>query len=315
VTDIILHHYPLSPFAEKIRTILGFKQLRWNSVIIPLIMPKPDLTALTGGYRRTPVLQIGADIYCDTALIADVLERIAPAPSLYPAPVAGMARILAQWADSTLFWTAITYAFQPAGRASLLCGMSPEEMKAFGADRAAMRGAMPRMAAAEATASLADYIWRLDNMLADGSPYLLGTQPTIADFSVYHPLWFVRKATALAGILDAAPKLSAWLDRMEAIGHHRFDSMDAGQALQAARFGAPSNCKDLPFSDTHGIALGERVIITPTDYALDPVEGELVAATANEFALRRSDERAGSVHVHFPRVGFQLKRPGIEERR
>ena len=90
MSQLILHHYPTSPFAEKIRLIFGFKKLAWQSVIIPRIMPKPDLTALTGGYRRTPVLQIGADIYCDTALIADVLEKIAPAPSLYPSPVSAV---------------------------------------------------------------------------------------------------------------------------------------------------------------------------------------------------------------------------------
>ena len=74
--EIILHHYPMSPFAEKVRLILGFKGLHWSSVHIPNIMPKPDLTALTGGYRKTPVLQIGADIYCDTALIADVIAGL-----------------------------------------------------------------------------------------------------------------------------------------------------------------------------------------------------------------------------------------------
>ena len=73
--DIILHHYPASPFAEKIRLILGAKGLSWRSVTIPWIMPKPDLMPLTGGYRRTPVLQIGADVYCDTALIAPLLFR------------------------------------------------------------------------------------------------------------------------------------------------------------------------------------------------------------------------------------------------
>src|SRR5689334_14407100 len=115
MSDIIFHHYPNSPFSEKVRLIFGYKKLAWKSVMIPVIMPKPDLTALTGGYRRTPVLQIGADIYCDTALIADVLEKIAPTLSLYPAPIGGLARTFAQWADSTLFWTAIAYTFQPAG--------------------------------------------------------------------------------------------------------------------------------------------------------------------------------------------------------
>jgi len=56
MSELILHHYPNSPFAEKIRLILGHKKLPWKSVFIPMIMPKPDLTALTGGYRKTPVL-------------------------------------------------------------------------------------------------------------------------------------------------------------------------------------------------------------------------------------------------------------------
>ena len=115
MSDIILHHYPTSPFSEKVRLILGYKNIPWQSVMIPRIMPKPDVVALTGGYRRTPFMQIGADIYCDTALVCDELERRFPTPSLYPAGVPrGLVDILAQWADSTLFWQgAIGYAFQP----------------------------------------------------------------------------------------------------------------------------------------------------------------------------------------------------------
>ena len=84
MSDLILHHYPQSPFAEKMRLILGYKNLSWQSVLAPMIMPKPNLVALTGGYRRIPVLQIGADIYCDTALICDALEHRQPSPTLYP---------------------------------------------------------------------------------------------------------------------------------------------------------------------------------------------------------------------------------------
>ena len=85
MTDIILHHYETSPYSEKVRLGLGLKGLAWGSVEIPVIMPKPDLTALTGGYRKTPVLQIGADIYCDSQLIMRELERRHPTPSFYPA--------------------------------------------------------------------------------------------------------------------------------------------------------------------------------------------------------------------------------------
>ncbi|HJV82721.1 glutathione S-transferase family protein [Noviherbaspirillum sp.] len=305
---LIFHHYANSPFSEKIRLMFGFKKLAWKSVQIPAVMPKPDLTALTGGYRRTPVLQIGADVYCDTALIADVLERISPTPSLYPAPVAGLARTLAQWADSTLFWTAVAYVFQPVAMPYLLGPLTPDQMKAFGADRAAMRGNAPRMSAPEATGNLREYLRRLDDMLAANKPYLLGEQASIADFSVYHCMWFIQLAQPLAGILDEAPRLKAWIVRMAEFGHHQSEKMSAAQALEIARDSAAAETGHLPFVDTHGIPLGERVAVMPTDYALDPVEGELVICADNEYAIRREDPKAGSVVVHFPRLGFQLKK-------
>ena len=84
MADIILHHYAASPFAEKVRIALGLKQAAWKSVDIPNVMPKPDLMPLTGGYRKTPVMQIGADIYCDTQLIMLELDKRLPAPGLCP---------------------------------------------------------------------------------------------------------------------------------------------------------------------------------------------------------------------------------------
>mgnify|MGYP000076282818 CR=1 FL=1 len=146
MTQLVLHHYPVSPFAEKIRLILGYKQLPWTSVIIPNIMPKPDVVALTGGHRRTPFLQIGSDIYCDTALVADVLEQLAPTPSLYPSAQKGVVRIVAQWADSQLFPVAMAYNFQPAGVAQVFAGAPAEGVQAFVADRTAMRSGAARMA-------------------------------------------------------------------------------------------------------------------------------------------------------------------------
>ncbi|RZI42800.1 glutathione S-transferase family protein [Herbaspirillum sp. HC18] len=308
MAELIFHHYQNSPFSEKVRLIFGFKKLAWKSVFIPPVMPKPNVTALTGGYRRTPVLQIGADIYCDTALIADVLERIAPEPSLYPAGIEGEARILAQWADSTLFWTVIGYVFQPAAMPFLLGPLTQEQFKAFGADRAAMRGNAPRMSVAEATGSLKEYLRRLDGMLAGDKPYLLGACASIADFSVYHCMWFVQLAQPLAGILDATPRLKEWIARMAAFGHGQPEKLRDTEAVEIARNSKAAATDRLPFADTHGIALGERVSVMPTDYAFDPVEGELVIATGSEFAVRRTDPEAGTVVVHFPRIGFQMKK-------
>jgi glutathione S-transferase len=310
MSDLILHHYPTSPFAEKIRLIFGFKQLAWHSVIIPMIMPKPDLTALTGGYRRTPVLQIGADIYCDTALICDMLEHIAPTPTPtpYPEAVKGVARIVAQWADSALFTAAMAYNFQPVGVAQVFAGAPAEAVQAFVADRGAMRGGAPRMAAADAAATYKSYLRRLANML-HGQDFLLGAQACVADFAAYHPLWFTQERTpALAGILDATPEVLAWMARMKAIGHGTPGKLSAAEALQMASHATPAPLQTDVFQDEHVIPLGSRVVIAADHFGQEPTEGDLLAATRTRYTLRRSDERAGTVHVHFPRVGFTLKK-------
>jgi glutathione S-transferase len=200
--ELILHHYPTSPFSEKVRLVLGAKRLSWKSVIVPMIMPKPDVVSLTGGYRKTPFLQIGSHIYCDTALICDVLERVAPNPSLYPAHGKGLARVLAQWADDKLFWAAMAYNFHPKGAAQMFGGGPPEQWgqmaKVFADDRALMRVGMARLPFADAAAAYKSYLRRLANML-DGQAYLMGDVATLADFAAYHPLWFTRTRTSCNG--------------------------------------------------------------------------------------------------------------------
>jgi glutathione S-transferase len=303
--QLILHHYPTSPFAEKIRLILGFKGLHWSSVIIPSIMPKPDVIALTGGYRKTPILQIGADIYCDTALIADVIDAQAPQPSLYPIAAAGASRILAQWADSTLFWTMIPFTLQPAGLAHMFSGVSPEAQKAFAEDRNVFRANLPRMRLPEATAAFTLYLERLEQMLGK-QRFFFGAAASIADFSIYHNLWFVKRGGPVAKILDSHPALEAWRERMGAIGHGTHEDLGSAAAIAIAHGAAAAGAG--PGVDTHGIAIGEKVVVAATDTGTDPIEGALHAATKDQIAISREDPRAGKVVVHFPRIGFELRR-------
>ena len=272
--DLILHHYPMSPFAEKARLMLGHKGLVWHSVHIPAVMPKPDVVALTGGYRKTPLLQIGADIYCDTALIADVLEHREPEPPLFPVHARGLSRAVAQWADSSLFWASMGYTLSPKGAAKMFAGLPPGEGQAFAADRATMRQNMTLLRPADATCAYRSYLRRLANML-DEQPYLLGEVPCIADFAAYHPLWFTRKLNpGLADILDATPE--------------------------------PIKAEEV-FQDDHGIPLGSRVTIAAEAFGTETSEGVLLAATRTRYTIERHDDRAGTVHVHFPRVGYVLR--------
>jgi len=307
MSDLILHHYATSPFSEKARLMLGYKGLAWQSVNIPRIMPKPDVVALTGGYRRTPILQVGADIYCDTALICDVLEHRQPRPALYHEHHKGVARVLAQWADTTLFWAAMAYNLSPKGAAALFAGQPPEAAQAFAADRGAMRGGMTSLRPGDATAAYRSYLRRLSTMVEE-QPFLLGDAPCVADFAAYHPLWFSRVVNpSMAGILDATPHVIEWLDRMAAIGHGKPTKMTSTEAIAIAAAAEPAPLTDDMFQDEHGIALGSRVTVAAEAFGPEPTEGILRAATRTRYTLERTDERAGRLHVHFPRIGYVLR--------
>ena len=303
---LILHHYPTSPFAEKARLMLGFKGLAWQSVLMPSIMPKPDLLALTGGYRRAPVLQIGADVYCDTALMAQVLEARQPLPTLFPAS-APLSPLLAQWADSTLFWMAIPYTMQPAGLAALFAGRPPEALQAFAADRKPFSASIKRLSVAEATLQLQAALAAFDAQLADGRRFLFGDQASIADFSVAHCLWFVRRAPPVAGILAPHAQLCRWLDGVLAFRQAPSEKLQGEDAIAMARAAMPVATHVLP---GQGFDAGQAVSVAAADYGTEPSTGTLVGLLEDEIVIRRDDERAGTVHVHFPRRGYQLRAPG-----
>ncbi len=305
---MILHHYPTSPFAEKIRLIFGYKNIAWQGVHIPMVMPKPDLIPLTGGYRKTPVLQIGADIYCDTALICDVLEHLVPTPSLYNAAPKGLVRSLAQWADSLLFPVAMAYNFQPKGAQHVMAGMPEDLVKAFAPDRQAMRGGAARMPAADATAMYKSHLRRISSML-EGQLFLLGDTPCLADFSVYHSIWFTyAKVPNIDSILDATPLVRAWATRMAEFGHAEHETIPAAKAIEIAKHAQPQPLTDDVFQDEHGFPLGTQVTVAADSFGTEPTAGKLVAATRTRLTLERSDPLTGTVHVHFPRMGFIMKK-------
>jgi glutathione S-transferase len=275
-------------------------------------MPKPDVVALTGGYRKTPILQIGRDVYCDTALICDVLEHLKPSPALYPAEQKGLARVLAQWADTFLFWASMAYNFQPKGAAAVFADAAPEAAQAFGADRAAMRGGMARQFPGDAAAAYKSYLRRLADML-DSQDYLLGESPSIADFAAYHPLWFTRtQVPVLADILSSTPAVLAWMDRIQAFGHGIIEKFSSGDAIALCAASTQGFAlHDSRFQDEHGIPLGSQVTIAAESFGTETTQGELVGASRTRYTLQRQDARAGTVLVHFPRIGYVLKKVAV----
>ncbi|MFM2421575.1 MAG: hypothetical protein RL291_105 [Pseudomonadota bacterium] len=302
MSQLILHHYDLSPFGEKIRLALGYKKLEWHSVDIPIWPPRPDTTPLTAGYRRAPVLQIGADIYCDTQLILREIERRHPTPTLYPNG-AGIATALGWWADTTLFMPAATLTTSIIGD-----GIPAEFIKDriefmkhdFSKGASARELPVNRQRVVAQMALLAD-------MLRDGRPFLVGQSLSAADLAAYHVLWFVKKngGPDAEAQLPFAP-LAAWMDRVGAIGHGKRSPMTPGDALAIAQKAQPDAARRGDAArDPSGIQAGAAVVVRADD-ANDPISGTYVWGDETEIVIRHEHPRVGTVHVHFPRFGYSV---------
>jgi glutathione S-transferase len=300
---LVLHQYDTSPFSEKVRKVLAHKGLAWSSVEQPTILPKPKLLPLTGGYRRIPVLQIGADVYCDTQLIVRVLERLHPEPTIFPDASAGSCEAWQLWADKLVFPTTVSVIFAEIGQ------LVPKE---FMDDRTKMMpgrdfAEIPKLAP-HAREQLRAYLATLDAQLAGGRSFVLGESFSLADAACFHPLWFLRVAPQAKSMLDEWPHVARWMERLDAMGHGTRTPMDPDEALAIARDAQPAAGEGVAPGEPNGLAAGDRITVTPDDYAFDPVAGELVTASAQEVALRREDPDLGALVVHFPRIGFRVQR-------
>jgi glutathione S-transferase len=301
-SDVVLHHYWESPYAEKVRRMLGFKGLAWRAVQIPMMMPKPDLLALTGGYRKTPVLQIGADVYCDTDLIARVLDRLFPEPPLFPAGTEALSLMLGPW-QQELFMLAVrrvgtTVPIFPDGfvedRAKMVEGGYSLEriLQAAGPQREQLRAKLDL----------------LERLLSAGGPFVLGAAPSLADFALFHPVFAMRAFPQTAEDLRAFPAVRAWAARVEAFGYGEMQEISSADAVEIARAARPAAAGGVADGEPNGLRTGERVSVVHESWGLDPTAGELVALSVHEIALRRTDPRAGEVVVHFPREHYLLTR-------
>nr|WP_310524582.1 glutathione S-transferase family protein [Polymorphobacter sp.] len=294
----ILHHYETSPFAELVRMAMGLKGLAWQSVIIPNIMPKPDLVELTGGYARTPVLQIGADIYCDTAAILHALEEVQPEPSLYPAPLGALHRVMASWAGGPQFLAHVGAAMGTMPPGALPDSFIEDRKGRFGLDLSQLARATPHLTSQALTAAH----W-LDASLSDGRAFVGGDAPGHADLAFYANIWFVRGipfAKATADEIFALPHLAAWFGRVAALGHGMRSEISAADAIAIADREQPGIMGDRidgPF------AAGQLVAVKTDGSGDAPVQGTLARLDPTGITVIRKGSRCGTVAVHFPRLG------------
>lgn len=297
MTEVILHHYETSPFGTAMRFALGLKGISWKSVEAPIICPKPDLSALTGGYERIPVLQIGADIYCDTDCITEALEAHKPEPSLYPQPMGRSGKLIALWSGNSWFMPAVGTAL----------GTNPDivtdefwEDRAgrFGMQRETFLPAVPHLRAQfHAGAEF------LDKSLSDGRMFIAGESAGHADFALYVNIAFV----GFAGLKpsDFGSRIAEWAKRIEQTGHGSFEKWTPQQAIDHARDNEPAG--QYTVGESSGFAAGQKVSIKTEGPDPASVEGSLVGLDNERISISRNNKDTGEVHVHFPRMGQILK--------
>ena len=302
MSELVLHHYPLSPFSEKIRAMLGYTGLQWCSVITSEMPPRPLLAPLAGGYRKIPVAQIGADVFGDTRTITQQIAMLSGRPLLSLEGVDDEIRAFVKEADLTLFLACILSSTSLKLNIKLFRSFSLLSLFRFFRDRIQIgrTSSVPRMGLGEARRRVREHLADMEARLARRQ-WLFADEPCIADFSAYHGLWFLTDV-AESSLVKDYPAVEQWMQRIRAFGHGVSVEITGEAALSMARQAEPETLegKEDPL-------LGREVIVAPDDYAQVPTRGILVAVTESEWVLAINNLAVETVHVHFPRQGFQLE--------
>jgi glutathione S-transferase len=298
MTDLILHSYDASPFTQRVLKMLAIKGLDWRSVTTPMMPPKDDLLALTGGYRGTPVLQIGADVYVDSQRIALELEARFPQPTLFPDGNAGLTLAGVKWAD----------AYFRAGL-HLAIGLTSSAWPAeFLRDRQALFPDIDfaGVDAVHARTQLRAHAGFVEQQLADGRRYLTGDAPGLWDVHAWTVPWFTRGVPGGDAIYAGCERMAQWERRMTELGEGHRVECTAAEAFAVADAATYTAVIDIDEHEAQGLRAGMEVDVVPDDTSRGAVRGKIVVALRNEIAVLRSNARCGNVVVHFPRLGYRV---------
>ena len=303
MSDMILYHYATSPYCEKVRAMLGYTGLRWQSVTVREMPPRPELYRLAGGYRRVPVAQIGADIFCDSKLIASEIARTSGKADLSLETCDPEVRAYANRAESEFMLACLGSAFGKNMIKKMLKMYSVLDFFRLTWDRIDMvrKSSLDMPGGKQAKATVREHLEQMGKRLHGG--FLFGEQPTIADFAAYHGVWYIRDLAEL-DLIDDYPAVIAWMDRIKAFGHGNMTELSAVEVIELATQQQP---RPLPSAKRNEEWIGQPASIAPSDYWKEPVKGVLVASSAHSWILERRLNASSTVNVHFPKQGFSLE--------
>ena len=296
----VLYHYPMSPYSEKLRLTMGLRGMAWSSIQVSPQPPRGALDRILGGYRRIPVLQKGAHFYCDTRLAFEALHDDDPSVTHLDADDES----LRDWAEREIFFAVFSVVSPIKVLGFLARQMGVLGVVKFMRDRTQMmrNATLDVLTAERAQTAVQEFIAHLGVRLSV-SLYLSGKEPGYLDLCCYHPLWMAFQIERRVA-LTWPPTVSQWMKRMGVLGYGEVSPATWDRALQDIA----ENQSVFAGVVVEPYQVGERVGVSPSDYARDETAGDLVSLNKDRIVMSRTLDAGNVIYLHFPREGFELRR-------
>ena len=302
---LILHQYDISPFSQKAQKMMGLKELSWQSVEMPMIAPKPDVEALTGGYRGTPVLQIGRDVFIDNWMIARALDEFdASGPAIN---AQGGLREAALYAWGERLFTPLLQAALAAYQSEWDADFLADRKRVFpDVDFETLDVSDP-----DRRSQVRAYLGTVEAQLGLDQDFLGGAQADSCDIHVWGMVWMIHSALpALMPIVETFPRLTDWYERVSALGTGDREDVKIDVAWQSLKDGPARPLPDTPDQEPLAPWVGEVVDIAAGSADRGSASGRLLAVDHEQVVLGVEPISGEAAQVWFPRFGYHLRQRG-----
>ena len=302
---LILHQYDISPFSQKAQKMMGLKELSWQSVEMPMIAPKPDVEALTGGYRGTPVLQIGRDVFIDNWMIARALDEFdASGPEIN---AQGGLREAALYAWGERLFTPLLHAALAAYQSEWDADFLADRKRVFpDVDFETLDVSDP-----DRRSQVRAYLGTVEAQLGLDQDFLGGAQADSCDIHVWGMVWMIHSALpALMPIVETFPRLTDWYERVSALGTGDREDVKIDVAWQSLKDGPARPLPDTPDQEPLAPWVGEVVDIAAGSADRGSASGRLLAVDHEQVVLGVEPISGEAAQVWFPRFGYHLRQRG-----
>lgn len=331
-SPIILFTYPESVIGRRMDWYLTLRGIPYVHCTVDNKMPRPVLARLNVQYRRIPVLAIGRDIYCDSRVQMDTLEKLwTDSPRLGADPQnekerfqRGVEKLMETFAfDGGLFWR--TASLIPPDTTLVHDPKWLDDREEMTGRRFTAEG--QKAGLTDGLASTRMHLQLVEEcLLGDGRAFIAGEKPGLGDVHLGWAFDWMLRPKERIGMRHAYPDLLnerkyprvfAWIERInKAVEEARersgplkvLNDKDVVKTIEESGYYEPAH---LAFDneDPTGLKEGQETDIYPTDMASGFVHrdrGKLIGLTVNSVTVQTKTMDGVEVRIHYPRQNIKV---------